>query len=357
MSREEDRFEKQRSSIGHWMLLAIGLSAATLVLISLLTMDRKIVHAFFDLSLPWMLLAVGLAVSRWIWAALRIRVLSSPSGVTLPLRDLLKVVFAGNFAGVISPLRAGGVVTETYLLYRYGLEPGVSAAVIVFGMVVSTVLLLLSLPLALWLGASRINLNFAFRGLIYVAVALCLVFAVAVVTAMRRPEKSLAEFLGASPRLIRHPRLMVGVQWLSREAARFAIFLREIAALGIRPLLLATLYTALFWCSNLLTMPVVLVALGHPQYFMRSLVAQLVVVTLMPFVPVPGGSGIVEPGFFAVYSSFLPADLAGLLTLIWRFLDFYLGLFLGGSAFLLSLRDLRRMTGIRERPEGGEGVG
>jgi uncharacterized protein (TIRG00374 family) len=353
MSRVEENFEEQRSGIRRWLLLAVGLSAAALALISLLTMDEEIIHTLAGLSVPWLLLAVGLAITRWVWAALRIRVLSVPSGVAIPFRDLLKVVFAGNFAGVISPMRAGGVVTEAYLLYRYGLEPGVSAAVIAFGMAVSTFLLLLSMPLALWLGASRINLNFAFRGLLYVAVAACLVFAVAVLAALRRPERTMAEaFRLSCPRLSRRPRLEAWVERISRETARFASFLRQIAALGPKPLLLATLYAALFWGSNLLTMPVVMVALGHPEYFLRSLVAQLVVVTLMPFIPVPGGSGMAEPGFYAVYSSFLQPDLAGLLTLIWRFLDFYLGLLVGGSAFLLALRDLRSMPVGRRGEEG-----
>ena len=354
--REED-FKRRRAGMRRWLLLAVGLSVAALVLISLLTMDREILHTLSGLSVPWFLLAVGLALSRWLWAALRIRVLSSPSGVRVPLRRLLKLVFAGNFAGVISPMRAGGVATETYLLYRYGLSAGASAAVITFGMVISTALLLLSVPLALALGLKSINLSFAFKGMFYLAFAACLFFAVVVSVTIKRPAWRLeGSMLKAFPRLDRHPKLRRSVQRMSEEAARFASFLREIAALGPKPLLLATLYAALFWSSNLLTMPVVMVALGRPEYFMRSLVAQLVVVTLMPFVPVPGGSGIVEPGFYAVYSGFLSADLAGLLTLIWRFLDFYLGLMVGGASFLLALRDLRYLPpGVgRSGEEDGE---
>ncbi len=353
MARDgEEDFRARRAGMRRWLLLAVGASVAALVIISLLTMDREILHTLSGLSLPWFLLAVSLALSRWVWAALRIRVLSAPSGVRLPLRHLLKVVFAGNFAGVISPMRAGGVATETYFLYRYGLEPGASAAVITFGMVISTALLLVSMPLALVLGLERINLSFAFKGMFYLAFAACAAFAVLVLAAMRKPQESLADGAArAFPRMAGRPVMRRWLERVSEEASRFASFLRQIAGLGPKPLLLATFYAMLFWGSNLLTMPVVMVALGRPEYFLRSLIAQLVVVTLMPFVPVPGGSGIVEPGFYAVYSSFLSPDLAGLLTLIWRFLDFYLGLLAGGAAFLLALRDLRRM-----RPGGGSGM-
>ncbi len=340
------------------MLLAVGLSVAALLLISLLTMDREIIRTLSGLSVPWLLLAVGLALTRWLWAALRIRVLSSPSGVRLPLGDLLKVVFSGNFVGVITPLRAGGVVTEAYLLNRYGLDPGASAAVIAAGMSLSVLLLLMAMPAALALGISRIDLNLAFRSLLYVAVAACLLFAVAVLLAMRKPELPLGGALRAAfPCLARRPRLTAWAERLSGEVSRFAGFLGKVLDLGPGPLLLAIFYSALFWGSNLLTVPVVMVALGHPEHFLRSLIAQLVVVTLIPFVPVPGGSGMVEPGFYAVYSGFLAPDLAGLITLIWRFLDFYLGLLVGGSFFLLALRDLRRMpTGERQIEDHGTEV-
>ncbi|MDI6831939.1 MAG: hypothetical protein QME88_11480 [Actinomycetota bacterium] len=50
-----------------------------------------------------------------------------------------------------------------------------------------------------------------------------------------------------------------------------------------------------------------------------------------------------EVGFLFVYKSVLPdMGAAGLLTLIWRFVDFYLGILVGGAAFILAMRDFAK---------------
>jgi hypothetical protein len=53
--------------------------------------------------------------------------------------------------------------------------------------------------------------------------------------------------------------------------------------------------------------------------------------------------------------------VAGLLTLIWRFIDFYLGLLVGGAAFILVMRDVGRTprrefaeTAREELPQAAE---
>ena len=115
------------------------------------------------------------------------------------------------------------------------------------------------------------------------------------------------------------------VSRVAGETSRLRAFLREIVRLGWKQILLAALCSLMFWASSMLVMPIVLVALGYHGYFWQAAVASLVVYLLMPFVPVPGGSGVGELGFYSIFSSFLTSDLAGLLTLIWRFFDFYLG--------------------------------
>jgi uncharacterized protein (TIRG00374 family) len=101
---------------------------------------------------------------------------------------------------------------------------------------------------------------------------------------------------------------------------------------------------------------VALVGLGYGSFFWKAIVAQLVIQILLPFVPTPGGSGIGEVGFLFVYKSILPdVGVATLLTLIWRFIDFYLGLLLGGAAFILIMRDLSKSSRIEPGGDKGDG--
>ena len=107
--------------------------------------------------------------------------------------------------------------------------------------------------------------------------------------------------------------------------------------------MLVVLFSVLFWLFGFLAVPMALVGLGYSSYFWKAILAQMIVHVLLPFIPTPGGSGVGEVGFLYVYSSILPGNgIAGLLTLIWKFLDFYLGLLVGGISFMIVMRDLTR---------------
>jgi hypothetical protein len=344
---EELEIMRKPSRLRRWLIISVGLSVIALVIISIATMDRRTFEALSHLEPFYLLLALGVALTRWGWSALRIRILARPSQKVPPFRNLLKVVYSGYFAGVITPWRSGGVATETYFLYRYGLDPGIAAAIISFGACMSTLLLLLSMPVTVVVSVRDIHLSLTLQGILYLAMLIGLIFLVVVIVFMRSPkERTLATFQRLFPRLIQRERFKKFVTRFSEEAEKFSLFLREIIALGWKTILYAGICSLFFWLSGLLVIPLVLVGMGHPELFLKSMVAQLVVQCLLPFVPLPGGSGVGEVGFFVIYNQFLPPEynLAGLLTVIWRFFDFYLGILIGGGFFLLVLKDIKEKT-------------
>lgn len=327
------------------LVLAVGLSVAALVLIAYLTMDEEIWRKLGDMSLPWLVLALVISLSRWVWLAFRIRILSAPGETRLRFVDVLKVPYAGHFVNTIIPLKVGGIAMESYILHVYGMDAGEALAVITFGAFISTGLLFLFLPVALVVAVSKIHLSLTFQGILYVALSVFMLFLVLVVYYMKNPDRTIMDwFTRAFPRLSGRPKVNRAVARVAEETSRFAGFMREIVRLGWKQVLLAAFCSFMYWASSMLVMPIVLVSLGYHGYFWQAAVASLVVYLLMPFVPVPGGSGVGEFGFLSIFSSFLTSDLAGLLTFIWRFFDFYLGLLVGGGAFLLVLRDMRRRT-------------
>ncbi len=326
-----------------YLLVSVGLSVVALLAISFATMDRRTFDALYHLRFSYLLLAIAFSLLRWFFPALRIRVLIGPDR-KIHFRDLLKVVYGGYFTGVITPLRVGGVTGEAYFLHRYGLDPGEAAAVITFGACISIALLILSLPLVVWLAVRDIHLSFTLQGVLYVALLLAVIFLVMVLFMMRNlQEKVVRLFQRLFPRMSKKGRFRELVVRLSEEASKFSNFLREMAGLGWARICYAVLLSLLFWVMGVITIPVVLVGMGYSRFFLDSLVAQLVIQCLLPFIPVPGGSGFGEAGFLAVYNQVLPPGhfyLIGLLTVLWRLLDFYMGILVGGGAFLLILKDM-----------------
>lgn len=334
-----------RSKVRRGLLLAVSLSAVALVVISILTMHRETVTALSRISPAYATAAVALSLGRWLWSALRMRILVSSTGKRLPFPDLVKTVYGGYFTGIVTPWRAGGVAGETVFLYHYGLGAGEATAVVSFGACISTILLVLFFPLAIWLAERYVRISFTVKGFLFSALGVGVLFLALVLLALLRPQMAVGRTLErCSPAFLRRRKgFQRFLKRLSEEIASFAQALRSLLGLGWKKILLATLLTLLYWVTGFLAVPAAMAGLGYAAYFWKAVVAQLVVQLLLPFIPTPGSSGIGEVGFLFVYGSVLPdMGTAAMLTLVWRFIDFYMGLLVGGSFFLLIMRDFQR---------------
>jgi Uncharacterised protein family (UPF0104). len=72
-------------------------------------------------------------------------------------------------------------------------------------------------------------------------------------------------------------------------------------------------------------MPCLIWAMGFPVPYIQSVLLQALLIFLLYFVPTPGGSGVAEGGAAAVFSLFVPWELAGVLAVGWRLLLEYTG--------------------------------
>lgn len=356
----EERGSLDRSRLRRGLVLAVAISAATLIVISLATLDRETFSAISDLSPGFLILAAALSLGRWLWSVVRMRLLIAATGKSISWRNILKTVYAGYFTGLITPLRAGGVTGEMFFLYEYGLGAGEAVAVVSFGACISTALLMLLFPFAIWIARSYIDLSLSIQGVLFSALAVGLLYLALVLWAILQPHATVGKtLLDHSPAFLRkrdwYRRFLAR---LSAEIQSFAASLRQLVRIGKARLAAVVLLTLLYWFTGFLAIPMAVIGLGYGSYFWQAVVAQLVVHILMPFVPTPGGSGIGEVGFLYVYKSVLPdVGVAGLLTLIWRFVDFYLGLLVGGTAFILVMRDIGRSPRREESETAGEEPG
>jgi uncharacterized protein (TIRG00374 family) len=219
---------------------------------------------------------------------------------------------------------------------------------------------MLFFPFAIWIASSNIELSLSIKGILFSALAIGILYLALVLWAILRPHTAVGNTL-----LKHSPAFLKKREWyrrflerLSAEIETFALSLRRIVKLGKARLSAVVALTMLYWLTGFMAVPVAVVGLGYGSYFWKAVVAQMVIQILMPFIPTPGGSGVGEVGFLFVYNSVLPdVGVAGLLTLIWRFIDFYLGLVVGGAAFILIMRDIarkpRRPAGEEDGGEGG----
>lgn len=357
--REDKRQDKQPAGglpssrmLRNGILISVALSVIALTIISLLTMDRRTFDALRSLRPAYLALAFLVGGTRPVWSAFRLRLLVKANGGQVGFLTALKIVYTGALTGAVTPLRAGGVSAEAYLLYRYALPGAQAVAVIALGACISVILLLLSVPLVLGLGAEVLHLGFTLRGVLYLASGIGILFVVAVIYSLHSPERALDQVLlrMAPGRLRRSRRYQRFSRGLGAQVDSFRNSIRMMVRMGAANIGLAFIYSICFWISGFIVIPIVLLGLGYPGLFVKALVGQMVVATILPFVPTPGSSGLGEAGFAAVFTKVAPSFLVGLLAVVWRFFDFYMSLILGGIALLAVLRDFRRGP-VRETDE------
>lgn len=352
---------RSNKNIRRGLVIAVAVSVATIVVIFLVTMDRDTWSAIAKISPVFFLLALVLVTARQLVTCIRMRLLIQAMGSELSFGKTTKAVLGAGFAGSVTPYHAGGIPAEIYFLHSYGLTGGEATAVVTTGASLSILLFTLLMPVALVLSASRMHVSFGVRTLLVAASIAALFFFLAFIYSMKEPEKLARVIEARAPGFLRKkPRFHRGVESFRRGMGDFSASLRAIMGAKKSLLFWIVLLTLAFWACGFFVSPVILWGVGYPELFWKAFLAQLVVSSLMPFVPVPGESGMAEAAFATVFAVFVPKNLVGFMTLSWRFFMFYLEVLVLGIVFVVAVRDAGRAKDARKEspvPDESPAVG
>lgn len=120
------------------------------------------------------------------------------------------------------------------------------------------------------------------------------------------------------------------------EISEFRGALGSLLRGNLPAVLFVLLLTACSWLSTLLIVPAILYGFGVniKDKIFRLILLQFVVQFFLSFIPIPGGSGLAEIGFFSIFGKYLPKHLQALSVALWRLLSYYLNILVGGVCFL-----------------------
>ncbi|MDI9462769.1 MAG: flippase-like domain-containing protein, partial [Bacillota bacterium] len=113
------------------------------------------------------------------------------------------------------------------------------------------------------------------------------------------------------------------------EAGRFRETVAHINRRRLPLVLLPFFLTVLYWGLYYSIAPVILAGFGVRAPFGTAVMWQILIILVLPYIPVPGGSGAVEFGLATLFSSFVPASVLGVFIVAWRFFTYYLTLICG----------------------------
>jgi conserved hypothetical protein len=284
----------------------------------------------------WAFLIAFLAlVGSWIIETVRIRLIASGLGDDLSFGKVLSINLATAFTGNVTPFCSGGVPTQIYLLCQSGIQPGKSSAIVTIRVIFTTLLFTLLSPLLLIFYYTKFS-----SGLIHqittVAIPVAFLLTIVLIAFIIKPK--IARYLVAFLiRCLKCTKLGLKIEpFLNKALGELEVFHDSIRTFrkGLN-FYLVIIFTFLYWAVFFSIAPLLMYAFNFnaTEVFLESILFQFILVFILAYLPIPGGSGVMEVSLFSVFV-FIPLHIRAIFILAWRFLSYYLSTIVGGFVLL-----------------------
>ncbi|MCI8441492.1 MAG: flippase-like domain-containing protein [Provencibacterium sp.] len=313
---------------------AVLLFCALSLLGSLLLVDRpaKLVGALRNAHPAFLLGAVGCMVGYWLLEAAGLHLATRRLYPAQRLKDSVTIAMIGQLFNCVTPFASGGQPAQVMGLMRRGMPAGKASSALVSKFIVyQTVLSLYSL--AALAGRANFAQLHGITPLLLTGFAVNTLVMAGLIAICCFPSASRRFALWAI-RMCARLRLCRSPEEAKQRALRelqafyesFLQLRRSPGLLFLLAILSALQLTAFFAAPYFICR-----ALGAGLTFAAAVCAGAFVLMISSFVPLPGGSGGAEGGFFLFFHLFFPsAALVGLALLLWRSVTFYLPIVAGG---------------------------
>jgi len=283
--------------------------------------------------------AAGLALLAllvsWFIEALRVLLIAHALGEKISLKQIININLAATFIGNITPFYSGGVPTQIFLLCQAGIKPGKSSAIVTMRVVLSTLLFTLFAPILLWFYRT----NFP-DGILHqvttVAIPISIVISAFLILFVINPK--LSKVLIAYPlKRLEKTRFYLKIEpQINKFLAEIELFHDSVQQFRKGySFFLVVAATLAYWICNFAIAPFLIYAFNIKAtgIFIKSVLIQFVLVFIISYLPVPGGAGLFELGFFTLFN-FVPMQIRALFIFCLRLLNYNLITFVGGIILL-----------------------
>ena len=295
--------------------------------------SENIARMFRLMDYRWVALALASTLLFWVFDALVLFLILHNQSRTLPFAACFRSSLIGMLFGLITPLQSGNIAAQVVVLRQHGLESGDAIAVMLVKniiMVVSSVIIMSTA--AIVLGASLYRQSPVIFWVVVLSLFLNLLFIFGMVVAGVREglvRKSLLAGVRvlAKMRIIKNPEKVsarISVE-VSRLHDNF-IAVRQRGGMVARGVLLGIVglmgsYQIIYFIYR---------GFGLAQANYVDVVAgQVFSMTIQTIVPLPGGAGITDSGFYFILISLFTKAFINFALIFWRFFTFYLPILAG----------------------------
>ncbi len=308
-----------------------------LVVIFVLSISAAVIYFTFDIRAldyltmfsSWSVLcALGALAIGLFFDGTRLLTLARITGEDLPLPDVVKVVLSNYFLAVLTPGATGGAIAQVMFMRRAGVSVARSTVIILVRTIMSIFFLIVMLPI--FMKQDEAITSWVPMPVIMTVSVIFIAIPVAAVALMRTnyPKRIIYYF----SRYFRHER--------RRQAFRlYYDFRQAVYIMGKQPVMVlrAFIESGVSLTFIYMTVPAYFLGLQFPFDLVQVMGRMYLLNLVLYFSPTPGGSGIAEAGFVALFNHLVPSGTVGILAVLWRFtaeyLPFVLGAFITLRAF------------------------
>jgi uncharacterized protein (TIRG00374 family) len=291
------------------------------------------------------LLALGCLAVGLFFDGLRLITLADVTGAKLTLKQVVNVVLSNYFLALVTPGASGGAIAQIMFMRKAGVPVAKSTVVVLVRTVMSIFFLILLVPVVLhndsdigeWMAPSVImTVSVLFTSL-----------PVLVFFLMRTqyPEKWLDKLTSKFSYTTRKNCFI----WYEEFKNAFKIMAKH--PINV---LRAFIESGLSLLGIYATVPAFFTGLNNFSFDLFEVMGRMILLNLvLYFSPTPGGSGVAEVGFVALFSNILPDGVVGIMAVMWRFaaeyLPFLLGAFVSIRAFGADVMNMASISGNKKK--------
>jgi len=331
-------------------LISIGISLAMLVVyLTLAGGVKALSDSVVRMDKGWLAGMILCTLAFWLTDGLILHVYIKMKYKKHSYIKSVKTTMIGLLYNNLTPFASGGQPMQVYDLAQDGIDAGDAASFITVKTILyQTCLTVYAVAvLASTLGFFRQNIP-RFDLLLWAGIGFNTVF-VAIICAIAINKKAAGKIAHGVVRLLSAVRLVKNREKSAASVDKHIAQFRESFALIyqnksmlILGFLLTILQQTLYYC-----LPFCIYKSFDLSgaAFTLLLGAQAILSLIMAFVPVPGGSGVAEGGFYLFFALFFTQGVIMPAVFIWRFLTYYSTIIIGG---IVSFYDSHRRSKLKQ---------
>jgi len=321
------------------LLIILSLGLLISVAYSVFTVDSAALSAFSQFPAMYIWILVGMLILPWLADTIRLQIWLRFLGKRERFTEVFRMTLASEMASALVPAAIGGNGARLGWLITRGIAPGVASSIMLLSAFEDMIFFALAIPAALlfsseaqagispdklWSMLQTHGLT-GMRGIGFLVGGIIALGAAGWVVWKLVPERFKARLDKLNGKI--KQQIVLAKQTL-----------RQMVARGGWRFFITVNLSGLHWACRFSMLTVLLVGLHHYVDPFNFFASQWLVFMLMKLFPSPGGTGGAELAFLALYRSFLPENLLGLLVGAWRVLTFTLPVGLATLIFLALVR-------------------